>query len=70
MTQFHPNFSARVRYILEVYNRYKQEDVPDTRIVRNIFPRYGIYISYRQWMNIKSLKPSQYDKSRVQLSLF
>lgn len=66
----HPNYSGRVRYILSIYNKYKQEDIPDTRIVRNIFPRYGIFISYRQWMNIKGLRPSQYDKSRMQLSLF
>lgn len=65
----HPNYSKRIQYILEVYERYKEEDVPDTRIVQHVFPKYGIYISYRQWMNIKGMRPSEYGV-RLQLSLF
>ncbi|MDV3980945.1 hypothetical protein CMT48_07695 [Elizabethkingia anophelis] len=49
------NYYKKARKIIEVYNRYKYEDVPDTKIVRNIFPKYDIYISYRQWMNIKGM---------------
>lgn len=64
----HSNYSKRVRFILEVYEKYKEEDVPDTKIVRHIFPKYGIYISYRQWMNIKGMKPSEYRV--LQLSIF
>lgn len=46
----------RVSHVVEVYNSVKQYDVPDSYIVRHIFPKHGIYISYRQWMNYKSLK--------------
>ncbi|OWP81655.1 hypothetical protein BWK63_05030 [Flavobacterium covae] len=48
------NYYKRLRYIIDIYNQHKYEDVPDTRIIKNIFPKYGINLSYRQWMNIKS----------------
>lgn len=51
-----------------VYKSVKETDVPDTRILRSHFPKHGIFISYRQWMNIKGMKPSEY--KQVQLSLF
>ncbi len=41
--------------IIEVYKAHKYEDVPDTRIVANVFPKFNINISYRQWMNIKGM---------------
>lgn len=50
------NYIKKARYIREVYHSVKEEDIPDTRIVRNIFPRHHIYISYRQWMNIKNMR--------------
>lgn len=47
------NYFKRLRYIIQIYNQYKNEDVPDTKIVHKIMPNHGINISYRQWMNIK-----------------
>ncbi|WP_107039948.1 hypothetical protein [Brumimicrobium mesophilum] len=65
------------RRILQIYSEVKQEDIPDTFIVQKVFPKHHIYISYRTWMTIKGMKPSelQYegDKDFVdpnQLSLF
>lgn len=50
------NYLKRARYIIGVYNDFKHADVPDTTILRNVFPKHNIYISYRQWMNIKGMK--------------
>lgn len=47
------NYYKKCLRIIEVYNAHKHEDVPDTRIVKHIFPKFHINISYRQWMNIK-----------------
>lgn len=47
------NYLKRCKRIIEIYNKYKNPDIPDTRIVKHIFPKYDIDISYRQWMNIK-----------------
>lgn len=49
------NYIKKAGFIVSVYNLYKHEDVPDTDIVRKKFPNHGIFISYRQWMNIKGL---------------
>jgi hypothetical protein len=49
------NYNKRARFIIEVYNGAKNPDIPDTKIVARIFPKHGINISYRQWMNIKGL---------------
>lgn len=49
------NYFKRVRKIIDVYNSYKHEDVPDTKIVKNYFPKHDIHLSYRQWMNIKGM---------------
>ncbi|WP_017258413.1 hypothetical protein [Pedobacter arcticus] len=61
------NHLKKVNFIMQVYASVKEEDVPDTRILRHVFPKHGIFISYRQWMNLKGLKPSEY---KGQLSLF
>lgn len=50
------NYYKRARFIIQVYNSVKNPDLPDTRIVANLFPKHGINISYRQWMNIKGTK--------------
>jgi hypothetical protein len=50
------NYYKRARFIISVYNDAKNDDVPDTKIVSKVFPKYGIDISYRQWMNIKGAK--------------
>lgn len=50
------NYYKWARYVVEIYNKYKHEDVPDTRIVKNKFPEHGIFITYRQWMNIKGMR--------------
>lgn len=49
------NYIKRARHIIDIYNAHKHEDIPDSRIVRNIFPKYNIFITYRQWMNIKGM---------------
>lgn len=73
--EFHPmaynsnNKNAQRRYIIEVYNGIKQEDIPDTEIVRNHFKKHGIFISRRTWVTIKGMKPSQLNANN-QLSLF
>jgi hypothetical protein len=55
------NYLKWVRYVREIYFKYKYEDVPDTRIVKNKFPIHGIFINYRQWMNIKNMRIPQQD---------
>jgi len=62
------NKLKKFKYIIDVYNQVKQEDIPDTRIVANIFPKYGIFISRATWVKIKGMKPSEL--SQPQLSLF
>lgn len=62
------NYLRKVEHIMQVYREAKERDVPDTRILRTVFPENKIYISYRQWMNIKGMKPSEYQQR--QLSLF
>jgi hypothetical protein len=62
------NYFKRVRFIIEVYKQAKHADVPDTQIVRTVFPKHNIHLSYRQWMNLKGL---QVPKAPVnQLDLF
>lgn len=62
------NYHKRAQFIIDVYRAAKYDDVPDTKIVRTVFPKHNIYLSYRQWMNIKGTPiPSH---SRNQLSLF
>lgn len=56
------NSRNRLKYtehIIEVYNQVKNPDIPDSFIVRNIFPKHHIFISYRKWMSIKNLKPHE-----------
>lgn len=60
------NYHKRARYIISVYNDAKHEDIPDTKIVRTVFPKYNIFLSYRQWMNIKGAPIPK----TTQLSLF
>jgi hypothetical protein len=62
------NKKRQYRYIIDVYNTVKQEDIPDTHIVRVVFPKHHIFISYRQWTRIKGRKPSEVSEN--QLSLF
>lgn len=59
------NFNKRVKFIVHVYQEAKERDIPDTRILRVVFPSKGIFISYRQWMRIKALKPSEYDTKQL-----
>lgn len=62
------NHLKRIASIVAVYNNHKNDDVPDTAIVRNIFPKHNIHISYRTWMYIKGTPISSLPKN--QLSLF
>lgn len=68
MSYHNKNYIKRINYILQVYYNNKQEDIPDTFIVRRIFPKHNIYISYRTWMNIKN--PKQQQVADNQLALF
>lgn len=52
------NYLKEVKRVLAVYTDVKQEHIPDTFIVRSLFPKHGIHISYRKWMIIKGFKPS------------
>lgn len=60
MTYNKKNYLKNIRFILSVYKAIKERDIPDTYILRHEFPKYGIFISYRTWMNIKKsgLKPN------------
>jgi hypothetical protein len=71
------NKLKQYKRIIAVYNEVKEEDIPDTYIVKHLFPKYNIYISYRTWVSIKGLKPSEleYDQAAQeqdpdQLSMF
>lgn len=55
MAYTHINKLRTHKGIIDVYNKVKHHDVPDTWIVKNYFPKHGIYISYRNWMRIKAL---------------
>lgn len=62
------NYYKRARFIIAIYNGCKNDDVPDSKIVRLEFPKHNIFISYRQWMNIKGVA---IPKDNInQLSLF
>jgi len=62
------NYNKRAQFIIDVYKSAKHDDVPDTKIIRTVFPKFNIYLSYRQWMNIKGMPiPKEHLN---QLSLF
>jgi hypothetical protein len=56
--------------IIEIYQEHKQQDIPDTFIVRSVFPKHNIFISYRTWNSIKGKKPSDLMPRDGQMSLF
>lgn len=64
------NYCKRAQYIREVYFKVKEDDIPDTRIVRSVFPRYNIWISYRQWMNIKNMRINRQPQPVSQMAMF
>lgn len=59
-----------ITHIVSIYNTVKEHDVPDTFILRNVFPKHGIFISYRKWMNIKNMKHPQPKVNPNQILLF
>lgn len=63
--QLNTNKKKQYQYIVDIYNEHKQSDIPDTFIIRVIFPRHHIYISYRQWMRIKGHKPSEFETNQM-----
>lgn len=68
MAYHNRNRLKKIEHIIQVYNEVKTPDIPDTRIISQVFPKHHIYISYRQWMMIKNMKFSErYPK---QLELF
>lgn len=61
------NYIKRARFIIKIYNDAKHLDVPDTFIVRNVFPKNNIYLTYRQWMNIKGEVIPKQNPNQLQL---
>lgn len=59
-------YIKRAQYIIEVYKMYKFSDVPDSYIVRVHFPKHNIFMTYRQWMNIKN---TPFPKSENQFNI-
>lgn len=64
------NHQKNVEMIIRLYLRVKEHDVPDTHIVRYIFPKHGVFISYRTLMYYKRSKLSRTVGDHVQLNLF
>jgi hypothetical protein len=64
------NYLRGVRFIVDVYNMIKQHDIPDTKILKYEFPKHGIFISYRTWMDIKNMKTTELQPDSNQLQLF
>jgi hypothetical protein len=56
-------------HIMAVYQSVKHYDVPDTYIVRCIFPKHNIFISYNTWLNIKNGGKKE-TTGKQQLALF
>ncbi|MGZ3753597.1 MAG: hypothetical protein ACXVAY_01480 [Mucilaginibacter sp.] len=69
MAYHNRNYLKRRERILEVYKSIKESDRPDSRIVKNDFPKHGINISYRGWMFIKNYEKKE-EQPQNQLSLF
>jgi hypothetical protein len=63
------NYMRHLRHIVATYHRLKNEDIPDTYVVRVLFPKENIFISYRTWMNIKNMKVSP-PKNPQQMAMF
>lgn len=61
------NYMKSIGYIVALYHEVKEHDVPDTYILRHVFPKHGIFMSYRKWMYIKNMRSNEYS---AQLSLF
>ena len=55
--------------IIDIYNEIKQPDIPDTQIISKELPKHNVFISYRTWMSIKGMKPSELDYDG-QLAMF
>lgn len=63
------NYNKWAKEVVKIYNGLKTPDIPDTDIVRIHFPKHNIFISYRQWMNIKG-KPIPSEPPTNQMDLF
>jgi hypothetical protein len=63
------NYNKWAANVVEVYRALKNADMPDTEIIRREFPKHNIFISYRQWMNIKG-RPIPKAQPTRQLELF
>lgn len=69
MAYHNGNYLKKIETIRSVYYEVKEADKPDSFIVRNIFPKRNINISYRCWMFIKHYGKSN-TQSNQQLNLF
>lgn len=63
------NYNKWAAEVVKIYNTVKNPDIPDSEIVRREFPKFKIFISYRQWMNIKG-RPIPKEAPTNQLDLF
>lgn len=61
------NHLKRVAEVMQVYNMYKQPDIPDTRIIANKFPLHGIHISYNTFVNYKRMRASEFAAAQLRL---
>lgn len=64
------NREKYLQHVFEVYDSVKHYDVPDTFIVRNIFPKHNIYMSYVTWMLMKAKRDKKPEGNSAQLCLF
>ena len=64
------NHQKNVEMIIRLYLLVKEHDVPDTKIIRHIFPKHGVFISYRTLMYYKRIKLRTAVDNKIQLNLF
>lgn len=64
------NHLKNVEMIIRLYLRVKEYDIPDTYIIRYIFPKHGVHISYRTLMYYKRAKMRHTLPETAQLNLF
>jgi hypothetical protein len=63
------NYNKWALQVIKIYKSLKTDDIPDSVIVRREFPKFNIYLSYRQWMNIKG-RPMRKEQPTNQLDIF
>jgi hypothetical protein len=57
-------------HVMNIYAQVKQEDIADSYIVRIIFPKHHIYVSYNTFMRIKHPQGKKKIVDTNQISIF